>query len=89
VLSVNRELVLLYWSIGRDIEEVIKQPNSDERSIVSLIAGTADKKAKSAYVVLRKVDSPSLEYTISGNTVNDETHPASEGMPCCSGTEGN
>src|SRR5260370_33956018 len=48
------------------IEDVIGQPNSDERSIVSLIAGTADEAVKSAYVNLKKNDSPSLEYTING-----------------------
>src|SRR6266568_6292387 len=48
------------------IEDVIGQPNSDERSIVSLIAGTADETVKSAYVNLKKNDSPSLEYTING-----------------------
>jgi hypothetical protein len=48
------------------IEDVIGQPNSDERSIVSLIAGTADGTVKSAYVNLKKNDSPSLEYTING-----------------------
>ena len=48
------------------IEDVIGQPNSDERSIISLIAGTADEAVKSAYVNLKKNDSPSLEYTING-----------------------
>ena len=48
------------------IEDVIGQPNSDERSIVSLIAGTADETVKSAYVNPKKNDSPSLEYTING-----------------------
>jgi hypothetical protein len=48
------------------IEDVLGQPNSDERSIVSLIAGTADEAVKSAYVNLKKNDSPSLEYTING-----------------------
>jgi len=49
-----------------DVEEVIGQPNSNERSIVSLIAGPADENGKSAYVNLKKNDSPSLEYTING-----------------------
>jgi hypothetical protein len=48
------------------IEDVIGQPNSDERSIISLIAGTADETVKSAYVNLKKNGSPSLEYTING-----------------------
>jgi hypothetical protein len=49
-----------------NIEDVIGQPNSSKRSIVSLIAGTADEKVKSAYVNLKKTSSPSLEYTING-----------------------
>ncbi len=49
-----------------EIEDVIGQPNSYERSIVSLIAGTTDETVKSAYVNLKKNDSPSLEYTING-----------------------
>jgi hypothetical protein len=48
------------------IEDVIGQPNSDERSIVSLIAGTADETSKSAYVNLKKKEPPSVEYTING-----------------------
>jgi hypothetical protein len=48
------------------IEDVIEQPNSDKRSIVSLIAGTANEAVKSAYVNLKKDDYPSLEYTING-----------------------
>jgi hypothetical protein len=48
------------------IEDVIGHSNSDKRSIVSLIAGTADEAVKSAYVNLKKNDSPSLEYTING-----------------------
>jgi hypothetical protein len=48
------------------IEDVIEQPNSDERSIVSLIAGTAGENMKSAFVNLKENDSPSLEYTING-----------------------
>jgi hypothetical protein len=54
------------------IEEVIGQPNSDKRSIVSLIAGTANETPvanqtiKSAYVNLKKDDFPSVEYTING-----------------------
>src|ERR1700730_16692031 len=49
-----------------NIEEVIGQPNSSKRSIVSLIAGTADEKVKSAYVNLKKTLSDHLEYTING-----------------------
>lgn len=51
------------------IEDVISQPNSDKRSIVSLIAGTAGEStptAKTAYVNLKREDFPSLEYTVNG-----------------------
>jgi hypothetical protein len=48
------------------VEEVVRQPNSNKRSIVSLIVGPAERTAKSAYVNLKKSDSPSLEYTIDG-----------------------
>lgn len=49
-----------------NIEDVIGQPNSKERSIVSLIAGPVDERSQSAYVNLKKIGSPSLEYTING-----------------------
>jgi hypothetical protein len=52
-----------------DIEEIIGQSNSDERCIVSLVADAADEESKSASVILKKVGSPSLEYTIYGNRV--------------------
>jgi len=52
------------------IEDVIGLPNSDQRSIVSLIAGTADEAVKSVYINLKKKDSPSLEYTINGTQRN-------------------
>jgi len=49
------------------IEEVIGQPNSGKRSIVSLIAGPAERTAKSAFVNLsNKPYTTSLEYTING-----------------------
>jgi len=49
------------------IEEIIGQPNSGKRSIVSLIAGTAERTAKSAFVNLsNKPYTTSLEYTING-----------------------
>ena len=48
------------------IEDVIGKPNSDEKSIVSLIAGTGGENAKSAFVNFKKDSSPSLEYTIYG-----------------------
>jgi hypothetical protein len=49
-----------------DMKGIIGLPNSDQRSIVSLIAGTAGEKSKSGFVSLKK-DSPSLEYTIYGS----------------------
>lgn len=49
-----------------DMQEITGQPNSNQRSMVSLIAGTAGEKPKSAFVNLKKDDSPSLEYTVFG-----------------------
>lgn len=63
-----------------DIEEVLKQPNSRARSIVSLIAGATGPSKQSAYVVLKEQpsqwssrpfgtntsSSPSVEYTVAG-----------------------
>jgi hypothetical protein len=50
------------------VEEIIGQPNSSKRSIVSLIAGPARHPGKSAYVNLKSTDylSESVEYTING-----------------------
>jgi len=63
-----------------DLEEVLKQPNSRARSIVSLIAGVTGRAKQSAFVVLkdrpaqpyysplgdRPSTPPSVEYTIYG-----------------------
>jgi hypothetical protein len=51
-----------------DIEEVIKQPNSSKRSIISLIAGPSHYPVKSAHVNLKSTSyvSESVEYTING-----------------------
>lgn len=49
-----------------DIEEVIGQPNSPERVIIALVAGTGGEGGRSAYVNLKKADSPSLEHTLTG-----------------------
>jgi len=49
-----------------DIEEVIAQPNSSRRSIVSVIAGAQGRAGRSAYVTLRDNPSPSVEYTVNG-----------------------
>jgi hypothetical protein len=48
-----------------DIEEVIHQPNSGSRSILSLVAVATDG-GQSAYVVLRTNAAPYVEYTVSG-----------------------
>jgi hypothetical protein len=52
------------------IEEIIEQPNSEHRSIVGLIAGTAGESTQSANVVLKgkyaSAEEPSVEYTLSG-----------------------
>jgi len=49
-----------------DIEEVIRQPNSKENPIISLIAGTPQEANQSAYIVFKKDPDPTVEYTISG-----------------------
>ena len=51
-----------------DVEEVIKLPNSNEHSVISLIAGAPEEANETAFVTLRKSDpeSPALEYTLSG-----------------------
>jgi hypothetical protein len=51
-----------------DVEDVIKLPNSNEHSIISLIAGTPEEGNQTALVTLRKSDpeSPTLEYTLGG-----------------------
>lgn len=51
------------------VEEIIEQPNSKHRSIISLIAGTAGEGTPSANMVLKakaKEGEPSVEYTVSG-----------------------
>jgi len=51
------------------VAEIIEQPNSEHRSIVSLIAGTTGEGTPSANVVLKanaKESEPSVEYTLSG-----------------------
>jgi hypothetical protein len=50
----------------RQIEEVIGQPNSSKRSIVSIIVGTAGDEERSAFVNLKANDFPSVEYTVTG-----------------------
>jgi hypothetical protein len=68
----------------RDIKDVLKQPNSRTRAIVSLIAGVTGRGGKqSIYVVLkdaqpqpggvlasRSSSSPSVEYTVTGTQRN-------------------
>jgi hypothetical protein len=66
-----------------DIEDVLRQPNSQTRSIVSLIAGVTGRGKQSAYVVLKDKPaqssfpladgtstSPSAEYTVNGTQKN-------------------
>src|SRR6266704_3180292 len=54
------------------VEDVIKLPNSDEHSIISLIAGTPEEGNQTAFVTLRKSDpeSPTVEYTLGGSQRN-------------------
>jgi hypothetical protein len=49
-----------------DIEEVIEQPNSGPRSIVSVVAVATDGGIQAGYVVLRKNAAPYVEYTVNG-----------------------
>lgn len=67
-----------------DIDEVLRLPNSNARSIVSLIAGATGRGKQSAYVVLKETDfhasfsvlgenttsTPSVEYTVNGSQKN-------------------
>jgi hypothetical protein len=56
-----------YTSVNyEDVEEVIRQPNSDKRSIISLIVGPARHSEKSAFVNLKKSGMSTVEYTIKG-----------------------
>jgi hypothetical protein len=51
------------------VQEITQLPNSDHRSIVSLIAGTAGDVGTSANVILKvkgEAEEPSVEYTLSG-----------------------
>jgi hypothetical protein len=49
-----------------DAEEIIKQPNTVARSIISITASTPGERKESAYVVLRTTPSPNVEYTVNG-----------------------
>jgi hypothetical protein len=49
-----------------DVDEIIGQPNSTRRSIVSIIAGVEGRAGRSAYVTLRDSPSPSVEYAVNG-----------------------
>jgi hypothetical protein len=52
------------------VDEIIEQPNSDRRSIIGVIAGTAENASPSANIVLKSkfasLEEPSIEYTLSG-----------------------
>lgn len=66
------------------VEEILKQPNSSARRIISLIAGVTGRGKQSAYVVLKDrpaqssftvlgentASVPSVEYTINGSQKN-------------------
>jgi hypothetical protein len=54
----------------RDIEDIISQPNSKGRDIVSLTAGVTGRGKQSAFIVLREAPSPNVEYTINGTQRN-------------------
>lgn len=50
-----------------DVEEIIHQPNTRQRSVVSVTANTPGERQESAYVVLRASPSPHVEYTVKGS----------------------
>jgi hypothetical protein len=49
-----------------NVEEVIQQPNTSSRSIVSITASTPGENEEFANVVLRNNPSPHVEYTVNG-----------------------
>ncbi len=53
-----------------DIEDIIPQPNSKGRTIISLTAGASGRGKQSAFMVLRDNPSPSVEYTVNGTQKN-------------------
>ena len=46
--------------------EVVKQPNSDKRFIVSIISSVEGRNRLSAFITVRDDPAPSVEYTING-----------------------
>ena len=49
-----------------DAEEILKQPNSQKRLIVSIIASVEGNHGQAASITLRENPEPSIEYTING-----------------------
>jgi hypothetical protein len=49
-----------------NIEDIIAQPNSGKRFIVSILASVEGHAGQSAFLTLRNDPEPSVEYTISG-----------------------
>lgn len=47
-------------------EDIINQPNSSERCILSVIAGVEGRNGHSAYLTMRHKPPPSVEYTVTG-----------------------
>ncbi len=47
-------------------DDIINQPNSSDRHIVSLISGVEGKNGHSAYLTMRQNAAPAVEYTVSG-----------------------
>jgi len=49
-----------------NVEQIIQQPNTSGRSIISIVASTPGEKEEFANVVLRNNPSPHVEYTVNG-----------------------
>src|SRR4029077_7582173 len=49
-----------------NVEQVIQQPNTSQRSMISITASTPGEREEFANVVLRSNTSPHLEYTVNG-----------------------
>jgi hypothetical protein len=49
-----------------EVDDVLGQPNSDKRFIVSLLASVEGNTGQSAFVSMRNDPEPSVEYTING-----------------------
>ena len=49
-----------------DVDSIVRQPNSDNRFIVSILASVEGHPRHSAYFTLRNEPEPPVEYTVSG-----------------------